>query len=324
MQKKFTALIVLLILIFIQGPVWAKSYLIAVDDDIDSIRLFNNYIGPSKAVAELRRAYKARIDVVAVTVNSRPNPFNRYLTDNYDLIIGLGATVSQTVYNAAKNHEYQRYAMIDMNRANIDKNAIAFAYSYAEAGYIAGFTAAKTTQTGSIGLVCGQRITQVQDFARGYKDGAKYADEKVKVNTVYINDFFDAYTARSQAEEMFRSGADVVCHLAGLSGQGVIEAAQNYGKWAISVDGSETRLPKNVLAAVIINYEMAIYEACQTIEENRFEGGSSRLLNLSNNGIMLNLAASIPSNVTKAVLKVKDDIASGKIMVRNNNNRIVN
>lgn len=323
MLKK-TVIIVFVLLALMPGLAGARSFLIVINDEVDSIRLLYRYDGPSQLVTQLRRDFKARVDVSAIAVNTRPNPLNRYLNKNYDLIIGLGPKVSQTVYNAAINNDHQRFVMVDMTRGNLPQSALGFAFSYAEAGYLAGFTAAKTTQTGSVGLILGYRLSQTQDFARGFRDGVKYANPSVKYKSIYINDCFNAYLARGRAEEMFRGGADVVCHVAGLSGQGVVEAAQNTGQWAINVDGSAAGLPKNTLAAVIINYNLAVHEACLALEENRFTGGRSQLLNLANGGIDIVLGTLVPDDVKREVEQLKNDIALGRILVRNYDNRVIN
>lgn len=318
--------IMFLLLLMLLTPVSAsaKKYLIVLDDGDDNIRITSRYRGPTDALAQLRRNFGARTDMVAVTVDQRPNPINRYLTEGYDLIIGVGIRTTVVVNNSAVNNKYQQYALVDTTRGNLTDNATGFAFAYAEAGYVAGFMAAKMSQSGSIGFIGGERLTQTLDFSRGFRDGAQAANPDIKIRTTYLNDFFDAYAARSRANEMYRGGADVVCHLAGPGGQGVVEAAQNSNKWCITVDVSGGSLPKNVLASVVMDYDRAVVEACRMVENGQFAGGRSQLLNIGNEGIAIRFSSAMPAAVKQAAQKLSRDIADGKVLVRNNDSRVIN
>lgn len=302
----------------------AKKYMIVLDDGDHSIRVTSQYNGPVDAIAQMRRSFGARTDMAAVTVDQRPNPVKPYLNKGYDLIIGVGIRTASPVYNSAVNNKYQQFALVDTTRGNLVKNATGFAFAYAEAGYVAGFMAAKMSQSGSIGFIGGERLSQTLDFSRGFRDGARAANPDIKIRTTYLNDFFDAYAARSRADEIYRSGADVVCHLAGPGGQGVIEAAQNNNKWCISADFSRQNLSKNVLASVIIDYDRAVLEACRMVENGQFAGGYSQLLNIANEGIDIRFGSAVPAAIKQDVQKLSHDIADGKVLVRNNENRVIN
>ena len=83
---------------------------------------------------------------------------------------------------------------------------------------------------------------------------------------------------------MYSSGCDVVFHAAGGVGYGVIEAAKEYGTFAIGVDRDQSDLaPDNVLTSAVQivakelmnggtiggkNYEFGLKERCVGIPEN--------------------------------------------------------
>ena len=321
--KRFFILLILIALL-LPAAVQAKSYLIVLENRDNSLRVSGGYPSPAEAVSRIRGEFNAKVQLTAVQTDTRPNPVSKYVTSGFDLIIGAGAKVSETTYNSAFNNKYQQYALVDIWRGNIGDNAIGFAFSYAEAGYLAGFIAAKTSQTGVIGFIGGERLPQLRDFTRGYRDGAHYANPDIKIRSVYLGDFFDAYAARSKADEMYLGGADVVCQLAGPGGQGVVESAQNNGKWCINVETAKNRLPKNVLAAIVLNYDLAIYEACRIVEAKEFSGGRSQLFNMANEGIYANFASGMPAPVKKDVRQMLRDIIDGKVLVRNYDSRVIN
>lgn len=54
------------------------------------------------------------------------------------------------------------------------------------------------------------------------------------------------------AEQLFRDGADIVCHVAGQSGLGVLQAAAKPGRLAIGVDTDQDGVvPAHVLVSVV-------------------------------------------------------------------------
>ena len=324
MPKRIITILCLFVLL---APAWccAKSYLVLLaDDERGGLRLFSGRQIPANAANRLKSEFRARIDWDTVPVEQRPNPVSRYITQGYELIIGLGPNVSETVYTSAINNQRYRYALVDTGRGNLPENSTGIAFAYAEAGYVAGYTAALSSQTGTIGLVAGERISQISDFARGFNDGAKAAKSNVKIRNVYLGDFFDAYAARNKATEMFRNGADVVCHAAGPGGQGVIEAAQNYNLWAIALEPAQTSLPANVLAAVVLDYDRAVYEVCARAEENRFTGGRALGYNFNNRGLAFNAGPKLTGATGNQIKRLINDITHGKVTVRNAGGKPVN
>lgn len=322
MQKRL--IITLCVLLLVPALCCAKNYLVLLDDGGDDIRLFESYRVTDSLDKRLKADFNARIDMAAITVNQRPNPINRFLTNGYELIIGLGPTVSETIYNSAINNDRYRYAMVDTARGNLPANAMGFSFAYAEAGYAAGYAAALVSQTGVIGFIGGRRISQISDFAKGFGDGARAANPDIKLRSVYLDNFFDAYAARGKATEMYRNGADVVCHAAGPGGQGVLEAARNYGLWVIAAEPVRNNLPNNVCMAVVINYNAAVYQACRAAEETGFKGGSVQKLNFGNGGLVLNYGAGLNANTVSKLNQAVKNISAGKIIVLNAHGRRVN
>lgn len=319
-------LFLLLAALFTPASVFAKSHLIVIEGGYSTLHAPGSYDAPAQAVNQIRSEFaQARLKLAVIKPRERPNPLDKYLTGGFDLIIGVGIKVSETAYMAAANNKYQQYALIDVRHSNIKDNAMGFTFVYAEAGFLAGFIAAQTSQTGSVGFIGGELLPQLKDFARGFSDGAKYANPNIKVKSTYIGTFFNTYDAQNEADRMFMAGADVVCQLAGPGGRGVLEAAQNNKKWCLNIETTPNNLPeKNLLAAVVINYDLAIYEACRLMETNTFSGGGSRRFNIANGGIYPVLGQALDAAVQKATQQLLHDISSGKIPVRDYNSRIIN
>lgn len=308
------------------ASVFAKSHLIVIEGGYSTLHATGSYDAPIHAINRIRgELTKARLKLTAINPYERPNPLDRYLTGGFDLIIAVGVKVAETAYIASGNNKYQQYALIDVRHSNIKDNAMGFPFVYAEAGYLAGFIAAKASKTGSVGFIGGELLPQLKDFARGFSDGAKYANPEIKVKSTYIGTFFNTYDAKNEADRMFRAGADIVCQLAGPGGRGVLEAAQNNDKWCLNVETTPgTPSEKNVLAAVIINYDLAIYEACRLMETKAFTGGGSLGFNIANGGIYPVLGKALDATVQKATAQLLRDISSGKVPVRDYHSRVIN
>lgn len=242
-------LLILLIFVSLLMPVSinAKSYIIIIEGGYSNIRGANGYPPPAKALSHIRNDLKkARLTLEEVNPNERPNPIDKYRSADFDLIIAVGIDVAETAYIASVRNKYQRYALVDVRHSNIKDNSMGFPFSYPEAGFLAGFMAAKTSKTGSVGFIGGQLIPHIKDFARGFSDGAKYANPDIKVKSTYIGTFFDTYAAENEADRMFRGDIDVVCHLAGPAGQGVLVSARNNDKWCINAETTESALPAQI------------------------------------------------------------------------------
>lgn len=326
MLKKTLFLATVLVFLLTANTVWARSYLILVNEEI----YLSRYSGDDgrgwylPVVDQLRRDFKAKVQVAAIDLDQRPNPVGRFLTDGYDLIIGLGFKVSEVVYTSAINNERQRYALIDNRRSNLPENTVAFSFSGGEGAFLAGFIAAKMSPGDQTGFVGGARDTQVLDLARGFADGAAYANANIYVNRVYLDDYFDTRAAQKRATELYHKNVDVVYQAAGYSGRGVAEAASYANKWVINTGLDSGNVPSNVLTTVVLDYNKAIYEACRMAEESRFAGGQNIRMNLAGGGVVLGDTRNVPADIMRDVLRLAGDIKSGRIKVRDNNGKIVN
>ena len=124
-------------------------------------------------------------------------------------------------------------------------NVTSVLFAEHQGSYLAGMLAAlMTTQKGNprinaektIGVIGGTKSTGIDKFIVGYIQGARDGDPDVKVLTAYANDFGDPAKGKQIAGSMFDRGADIVYHVAGGTGAGVIEAAKDAKRYAIGVD----------------------------------------------------------------------------------------
>ena len=126
-------------------------------------------------------------------------------------------------------------------------NVLNITYAQNEGSFLAGYVAAKMSQTGVIGAVGGEDGATINDFIVGYKQGALYANPDIQVEVQYSNTYDDPAVGKECALALNEKGADVVFQIASKCGDGVFEAAQEAGFYAIGVDSDQKYIADDVI-----------------------------------------------------------------------------
>lgn len=152
-----------------------------------------------------------------------------------------------------------------------------------QAGYLAGIVAATISETGVIGAIGGiDSVPPVVAYIAGYENGAKSVNPDIEVLVSYVSDditvaFTDPTTGASLAEQMMGQDADVIFQVAGLSGQGALEAACDADIFGIGVDTDQALALPN-LTCIVTSAEKklvdAVSEAIQRAADGTAVGGS--------------------------------------------------
>ena len=95
------------------------------------------------------------------------------------------------VETVATEYPDVKFIWIDNATAAPVANVLNITYAQNEGSFLAGYIAAKMSQTGVIGAVGGQDTDTINDFIVGYKQGAAYADANVKVEVQYAGTYDD-------------------------------------------------------------------------------------------------------------------------------------
>ena len=147
----------------------------------------------------------------------------------------------------------------------------------------------------TLGAVGGLPIPVVDDFIDGFIAGAKQADPRVRVLRQYANSFGDPATAKDIAKAMVAQGAGLVFQVAGGSGQGVIEAAAETGRWVIGVDADQHLLYRDaypqraarILTSVMKHVDVALLQALRRWRTGQLQFGGAESLGLAEGGVSL-------------------------------------
>ena len=98
-----------------------------------------------------------------------------------------------------------------------------------EPAFLAGMLAGGLTKTGTVGVVAGYPVAEVNRITNAFIAGAQAQNPEVEVKVTFINSWFDPATAKEAAIAQIGAGADVLY----AERAGVIEAAAETGVLAI-------------------------------------------------------------------------------------------
>ncbi|WP_194238479.1 BMP family lipoprotein [Streptomyces spongiae] len=246
----------------------------------------------------------------------------------YNPIVGVGFAYGPAMKEVAAKYPKVSFGIVDSVVEGDNVASLVFAEN--EASYLAGVAAAKATKTNTVGFVGGVDIPLIHKFEAGYKQGVEDTNPKVKVLSQYLTQtaeeggFSSPDKGKAAAEAQLEKNADVVYQAAGLSGQGVIEAAATQKKWAIGVDSDQyqqqalAKYKNYILTSALKDVGGAVYALAKSVKDGKPLTGT-QTFDLKVNGV--GLAETNPefakiSGLTDAVAKAKKAIIDGTIKVK--------
>lgn len=134
-------------------------------------------------------------------------------------------------------------------------------FAEAQPGYLAGIVAASISKSATIGAVGGTNVPAVVNYWRGYENGAKSVNPAIKVlyqetDPDPAKGFNDQSKGKTIANQFMDQGADVLFQIAGLTGQGVLEAVcAKGGVWGIGVDVDQAVSLPNLSKCIVTSAE---------------------------------------------------------------------
>ncbi|HAS79276.1 MAG TPA: BMP family ABC transporter substrate-binding protein, partial [Fusobacteriaceae bacterium] len=215
------------------------------------------------------------------------DPFLRQFAEaNYDLIIGIGFQMRDSIVKVAKEYPNKHFLMVD---EPIDMpNIISATFNEPEGSFVAGALAGMMTKTNTIGFIGGMEVPLIKRFGDGFMAGAKYIDPEITTFETYVggnSPFNDPARGKEMALSMIDSSADIIYHAAAGSGMGVFEAAKERDIYAVGVDSNQDGvIPGTVLTSMLKKVDNAVFTI---IKETKEEGFRSRqkVFNLANGGV---------------------------------------
>ena len=245
------------------------------------------------------------------------------------LVIDLEYSHAEILPQVAADYPDTDFALVNAEASG--DNVASVLFQEQEGSYLAGALAAIQTSNTTdpkinadkvIGVIGGAQSAGIDKFLVGYIQGARDTDPDVKVLTAYSNDFADPTIGQQLAQSMFDQGADIVYAVAGGTGAGVIQAAEDSNHYAIGVDANQDDVaPGFVLTTMLKRTDVAMETLLKDYADGSFPGGETLNLGLKEDGVGLsdfkNTKDAIGQETIDKIGDLKQQIIDGDIEVWN-------
>ncbi len=252
-----------------------------------------------------------------------------------DLTIGVGFMLAEGITAAANENPDKNFALVDSTFEDPQGNERALVFNTQEAAYLAGYTAAAMTETGTVATFGGIAIPAVTIFMDGFVDGvAKYNEDNgtdVKVigwdketqSGQFTNTFDDQAKGTQVAQQLIQQNADIIMPVAGPVGLGAAAAAQADGStYIIGVDSdwylSAPDYKDIIITSVMKGISNAVFDTIKVGSEGNWTA-EPYVGTLENGGVELapfhDFEDKLPEGLADDLEQLKQDIIDGTIVV---------
>lgn len=233
-----------------------------------------------------------------------------------EVIITIGSGAIPAVLEAAEKNPKIKYICLDAAPVDsIPANVLTVSYKVEEASFLAGYLAGKTTKSNVVGFISGDNKEKSEAYYYGFKAGLRKANSTCELMKGIAGTFANTNRLEEMTERMVEAKADIVFHVAGSAGKGMIKVMDKYGKYAIGADVDQNNLaPQSVITSVLKNNGLVINELLQDYQDKKLSFGQNLTYGLAEKGV--GLAESTESMISDAtyqsILQYEEKITSGQ------------
>ncbi|MCC6648123.1 MAG: BMP family ABC transporter substrate-binding protein [Polyangiaceae bacterium] len=280
------------------------------------------YEGLARASRELGVAFELAEPLGA---EDREGALRLFAARGFELVIGVGYIFSRDIGEVAADFPGVRFACVDYapGPRPAPPNLAGLGFREEEASFLVGAAAGLLTRTSKVGFVGGMSIPLIVKFELGFAAGARATCPACAVAVAYAGStgeaFRDPAKGKAIAAAQIAGGADVLFHAAGLTGNGVFEAARERGARAIGVDRDQAdEAPGVVVTSMVKRVDVAVFEIIRDVTLGRFRGGL-RAFGLAEGGVDWvhegPHAAGLSPELVARVEALRAEIAGGRVRV---------
>ncbi len=266
---------------------------------------------------EAQKQYNIRFETIdATNEDAKLDAVRLFAQNKYDLIIGIAFENQKCIQTAAQEFPQIRFAAVDFELTG--NNIASIVYREQEGDFLIGVLAAMLTKTKQVGVIGGTDIPAIRRIMSGFKQGAIYQDNNIKVISDFAGTFSDPQVGFNLALSQYNQGVDVIHNAASRTGLGIIEAAKQTGKLTTGTSGDQRYLaPGNVVGNRPKRVDTAVMVLINEVKKGTFKSGV-RSLGLKENGISLGpFDESIVSKEMQNRLEdLKQKIINGQIVIQ--------
>jgi basic membrane protein A and related proteins len=222
-----------------------------------------------------------------------PN-INAFLSDDCDIIFTVGFRLGNATKAAAEANPDQRFSIVDHAYDPALPNVLGQIYATHEAAFLAGYLAAGTTGTGTVGTFGGINIgPAVTDFMDGFVRGVEHYNAEMGASVdvlgwdpatregLFVGNFESLSDGREFAKDLHDAGADIILPVASTVGLGSAALASELGPDSLKIIGVDADLyltdPEHkeiYLTSVMKNIDKTVVAVIRRAMDGTFEGGA--------------------------------------------------
>ena len=233
--------------------------------------------------------------IVTQNISDYGANIQQFIDSDFDVIVTVGFLIGTDTAIAAKANPDVTFIGVDQgicvdeqgvpdptftcagDAATLLPNYQGIVFAEAQPGYLAGIVAASLTESGTIGAVGGTNVPAVVNYWRGYENGAKSVNPDIEVlyqetDPDPAKGFNDPTKGRAIAEQFISQGADVLFQIAGLTGQGVLEAVCDADIHGIGVDVDQAVSLPNLAPCIVTSAEKKLVDTVQAVVQSAANG----------------------------------------------------
>ncbi|VFQ43749.1 BMP family lipoprotein [Desulfoluna butyratoxydans] len=246
----------------------------------------------------------------------------RLLQRPVQVIVANGFEFKELVTTYARRHPEVYFIMHDVPIKGLP-NVVSTVFAVEEGSFLAGLLAASMPGAQKVGYIGAVDIPVLTPFLTGFRAGVRYASPGIPLEVAFISEapdysgFNDPARGHAVATEMYERGATTIFSVAGLTGNGVIQAARAADRFVIGVDSDQDHLAVgHVLTSMMKRLDIATYKEVAKIAMGRFHPGI-RHYGLLEEGVGLSPMTYTRTRIPEALLdrleEVRLKIIAGEI-----------
>lgn len=250
------------------------------------------------------------IENVAEEQAAVENAYEALASEGVNLIIGASAGYATFLSELAG----QNPDIVVAQQGDKKDNLIGYQIRNYEGMFLAGYASALMSENDTLGFAASMSEASVRAAINGYALGARYANPNAKVQLVWANSWYDVDLETQSAQTLINQGIKYMGMEA--SSPAIPQTCEAKGAYCIGYNVDMKALaPKAVMFSFVWNFEpifskiiASVADGSASSDNYYYEGGECAAITDFNDAI-------VPKDVQDKVLKVKADIAAGKINI---------
>lgn len=225
------------------------------------------------------------------------------------LILCANGGMDDVIQKAASAYPQIQFVVVEGENAPTE-NVSTMTFATAQAAYLAGVAAGKTSESGRIACVHGRLTPETDQVVAAFMAGVRAADdEAILLRENIVGEYDGGYRA---AEMLVTKGVDVIFHADRVDTSQVIAACAANGIWAIGAWKDRSgEAPERVLTSVIHRVDVAVQDVVRAYGADTLTVGVHHY-DLNRQGVDLVLPGSLTEKTQTSVNSAKTKLTAGE------------